>query len=141
LPNQFGEYDESPEKMGHHIHDFLNHNFANIIGGCCGTTPAHIREMANLAQNATVRRLPELQPETRLSGLEPLKISKIVNFVNIGERTNVSGSRKFARLIREKKYEEALSVALHQVEGGAQILGTATNWNSKSSCRLVLPSA
>lgn len=122
LPNQFGEYDESPKKMGTHIHDFLDHNFANIIGGCCGTTPDHIREMAVLAENASVRKLQKSQKETRLSGLEPLKISKTVNFVNIGERTNVSGSRKFARLIREKKYEEALSIARHQVEGGAQIL-------------------
>ncbi|MDA3904639.1 MAG: methionine synthase [Bacteroidales bacterium] len=122
LPNQFGEYDESPEKMGSHILDFLDHNFANIVGGCCGTTPDHIREMAQLAEKANVRKIPNLQTETRLSGLEPLKISKAVNFVNIGERTNVSGSRKFARLIREKKYEEALSVARHQVEGGAQII-------------------
>lgn len=122
LPNQFGEYDESPEKMAAHIHDYLDHNFANIVGGCCGTTPDHIREMAKLAEHATVRKIQERQIETRLSGLEPLKISKAVNFVNIGERTNVSGSRKFARLIREKKYEEALSVARHQVEGGAQIL-------------------
>jgi len=122
LPNQFGEYDESPEKMGHHIHDYLDHNFANIVGGCCGTTPDHIREMAKLAEKASVRKRPKQKTETRLSGLEPLKINKDVNFVNIGERTNVSGSRKFARLIREKKYEEALSVARHQVEGGAQIL-------------------
>ncbi len=122
LPNQFGEYDESPKQMGKHIHDFLDHNFANIVGGCCGTTPEHIREMAQFAKKARVRTLPKLQAETRLSGLEPLKISKAVNFVNIGERTNVSGSRKFARLIREKNYEEALSVARHQVEGGAQIL-------------------
>lgn len=122
LPNQFGEYDQSPEKMGAHIHDYLDHNFANIVGGCCGTTPDHIREMAKQAEHASVRKIKQRQTETRLSGLEPLKISKAVNFVNIGERTNVSGSRKFARLIREKKYDEALSVARHQVEGGAQIL-------------------
>ncbi len=122
LPNQFGEYDQSPEKMGHHIHDYLDHNFANIVGGCCGTTPAHIREMAKYAAEASVRKTPERKIETRLSGLEALKINKEANFINIGERTNVSGSRKFARLIREKKYEEALSVARHQVEGGAQIL-------------------
>jgi 5-methyltetrahydrofolate--homocysteine methyltransferase len=122
LPNQFGEYDQSPEKMGHHIHDYLDHNFANIVGGCCGTTPAHIREMAKYAADASVRKVPKRKIETRLSGLEALKINKEANFINIGERTNVSGSRKFARLIREKKYEEALSVARHQVEGGAQIL-------------------
>ncbi|HAG15064.1 MAG TPA: methionine synthase [Bacteroidales bacterium] len=122
LPNQFGEYDESPEKMGHHIHNFLDHQFTNIVGGCCGTTPAHIREMAKYAKNASIRKIPIRDNETRLSGLEPLKISKTVNFVNIGERTNVSGSKMFARLIREKKYEEALTIARHQVEGGAQII-------------------
>lgn len=122
LPNQFGEYDESPEKMGHHIHHFLAHQFTNIVGGCCGTTPAHIREMAKYAKNAPIRKIPIRDNETRLSGLEPLKISKTVNFVNIGERTNVSGSKMFARLIREKKYEEALTIARHQVEGGAQII-------------------
>ncbi|MBN2236080.1 MAG: homocysteine S-methyltransferase family protein, partial [Bacteroidales bacterium] len=92
LPNQFGEYDESPEKMGTHIHDFLNHDFANIVGGCCGTTPDHIREMAKIAEKANIRKIPAHETATRLSGLEPLKISKEVNFVNIGERTNVSGS-------------------------------------------------
>ena len=122
LPNQFGEYDESPEKMAGHIHDFLDHNFANIVGGCCGTTPEHIHEMVLLAEKASIRKVAKNHHETTISGLEPLKVSKQLNFVNIGERTNVSGSRKFARLIREKKYEEALSVARHQVEGGAQIL-------------------
>lgn len=122
LPNQFGEYDESPETMGAHIHDFLDHQFANIVGGCCGTTPEHIHEMVKIAEKSEVRKPSENTHTTEISGLEPLKVSKQVNFVNIGERTNVSGSRKFARLIREKKYEEALSVARHQVEGGAQIL-------------------
>lgn len=122
LPNQMGEYDESPEKMGHHIHDFLSNGFANIVGGCCGTTPDHIREIAKEAQKARVRIPSQIEKASRLSGLEALKISKEINFVNIGERTNVAGSIKFARLIREKKYEEALTVALHQVEGGAQVL-------------------
>lgn len=122
LPNQFGEYDESPEKMSGHIHDFLDHQFVNIVGGCCGTTPEHIHEMVKIAEKSEVRKVAENTHTTVISGLEPLKVSKQVNFVNIGERTNVSGSRKFARLIREKKYEEALSVARHQVEGGAQIL-------------------
>lgn len=122
LPNQFGEYDESPEKMSGHIHDFLDHQFANIVGGCCGTTPEHIHEMVKIAEKSEVRKVAENTHTTVISGLEPLKVSKQINFVNIGERTNVSGSRKFARLIREKKYEEALSVARHQVEGGAQIL-------------------
>lgn len=122
LPNQFGEYDESPEKMGRHIHDFLNSGFANIVGGCCGTTPEHIAEMARYAKKAKVRKPVETDMTTSLTGLELLKIRPEINFVNIGERTNVAGSRKFARLIREKKYEEALSVAHHQVEGGAQVL-------------------
>lgn len=122
LPNQFGEYDESPHKMAGHIHDFLDNKFANIVGGCCGTTPDHIHELAKLAETAEVRKPAENKHITGISGLEPLKISRELNFVNIGERTNVSGSRKFARLIREKRYEEALSVARHQVEGGAQIL-------------------
>jgi len=122
LPNQFGEYDESPKKMGGHIHDFLNSGFANIVGGCCGTTPEHIAEIARYAKNARVRKPAESDLSTSLTGLELLKITPEINFVNIGERTNVAGSRKFARLIREKKYEEALSVAQHQVEGGAQVL-------------------
>ena len=122
LPNQFGEYDESPHKMGTHIKDFLDHRFANIVGGCCGTTPDHIREIARLAEQANRREIPEKNHVTELSGLEPVKISKDKNFVNVGERTNVSGSRRFARLIREGNYEEALSVARDQVENGAQIL-------------------
>lgn len=122
LPNQFGEYDETPKIMSEHIHDFLDNSFTNIIGGCCGTTPSHIREFAKLASKAKVREIPTPQHITRLSGLEALKIQPESNFVNIGERTNVSGSKKFARLIREKKYEDALQVALEQVEGGAQII-------------------
>ncbi len=125
LPNQFGAYDESPEVMGAHIHDFLTHGFVNVVGGCCGTTPAHISRFARLAQEAKPRPLPDKKQwdgETVVTGLEPLRISREANFVNVGERTNVSGSRVFARLIREKKYEEALSIARHQVEGGAQMI-------------------
>lgn len=122
LPNQFGEYDESPGKMGGHIHDFLENGFANIVGGCCGTTPEHIAEIARHAKKAVVRKPARQDLSMNLTGLELLKITPEINFVNIGERTNVAGSRKFARLIREKKYEEALSVAHHQVEGGAQVL-------------------
>jgi len=122
LPNQFGEYDQSPHEMGLHIHDFLEHEFTNIVGGCCGTTPDHIREFARYAEKANARKRPEIKPNTKLSGLEALRIDKESNFINIGERTNVSGSRKFARLIREKKYEEALDVAHNQVEGGAQVI-------------------
>ncbi len=122
LPNQFGEYDETPEQMRDYMHDFIDHQFVNIVGGCCGTTPDHIREIARQAAQGQRRRIPQKQHISEVSGLEPLKIDREKNFINIGERTNVSGSRKFARLIREGKYEEALSVAREQVEGGAQIL-------------------
>ena len=122
LPNQFGEYDQSPSEMAGYISDFLDNRFVNLVGGCCGTNPDHIRGFAELAKNAPVRPIPERTHELRLSGLEPLTIFKGSNFINIGERTNVSGSRKFARLIKEEKYEEALSVARQQVESGAQVI-------------------
>lgn len=108
--------------MAGHLHDFAHQGFVNIIGGCCGTTPDHIRAFSKIAENASTRVIPEKQKETVFTGLEILKVSREKNFVNIGERTNVSGSKRFARLIREKKYEEALSIAQEQVEGGAQIL-------------------
>jgi len=122
LPNQFGEYDETPEMMSLQVAEFTNNLTVNIIGGCCGTTPEHIRELAKLA--AIARPHHKAQPEkiTRLSGLEPLNIDKLSNFVNIGERCNVAGSIKFARLIRDGKYDEALSVAREMVEGGAQVI-------------------
>ncbi|HTX88855.1 MAG TPA: methionine synthase [Bacteroidales bacterium] len=122
LPNQFGEYDESPETMSVAVKDFLAHRFVNIIGGCCGTTPEHIRQFEALAREASPRTIPQREPALQLSGLEPLVIFRGSNFINIGERTNVSGSRKFARLIKEEKYEEALSVARQQVESGAQVI-------------------
>lgn len=122
LPNQFGEYDESPKDMALQIKDFTDHNFVNIIGGCCGTTPDHIRELVKIAESASPHKRSNPNKEMNLSGLEPLTIFQGSNFINIGERTNVSGSLKFARLIREKKYEEALSVARDQVKGGAQII-------------------
>jgi 5-methyltetrahydrofolate--homocysteine methyltransferase len=122
LPNQFGEYDQGPSEMSIFIQDFLEHRFANIIGGCCGTTPDHIREFARLAEGALPRQVPEEPYDLRLSGLEPLIVFPGSNFINIGERTNVAGSRKFARLIREEKYEDALSIAREQVDNGAQVL-------------------
>jgi 5-methyltetrahydrofolate--homocysteine methyltransferase len=122
LPNQFGGYDDSPADMAGQLKEFLEAGAVNIIGGCCGTTPDHIKAFAALAKNYAPRRLPEIPVRTRLSGLEPLAVSRESNFVNIGERTNVAGSTKFAGFIREGKYEEALSVAREQVEGGAQIL-------------------
>jgi len=121
-PKQFGEYDESPETMGQHNHDFLDHRFANFIGGCCGTTPAHIREFVKIAATASVRTVPEKKPGLNVSGLEPLNHYPGSNFINIGERTNVAGSRKFSRLIFEEKFEDALSVAKQQVENGAQVI-------------------
>jgi 5-methyltetrahydrofolate--homocysteine methyltransferase len=122
LPNQFGEYDESPTEMSHQIRDFIDSGFVNIVGGCCGTTPEHIRALAPLAGAGKVRRPADPKPGLTLSGLEPLTAYEGSNFINIGERCNVAGSRKFARLIREKKYEEALEIARRQVEDGAQIL-------------------
>lgn len=122
MPNQFGEYDETPEIMAPQIKEFLDHKSVNIIGGCCGTTPDHIRAFARLAREAEPHRCNKAHHETRLSGLEPLNISKHTNFVNIGERCNVAGSRKFARLIADGKYEEALTIARKQVEGGAQVI-------------------
>jgi 5-methyltetrahydrofolate--homocysteine methyltransferase len=122
LPNQFGEYDQSAEEMSRLMKDFLDNRFLNIIGGCCGTTPEHIRLFAEMAAQSVPREIPQPETQLKLSGLEPLRIYKGSNFINIGERTNVSGSKKFARLIREEKYEEALSVARQQVENGAQVI-------------------
>ncbi len=122
LPNEFGEYDQSPEEMEQHIRDFVSHGFVNIIGGCCGTTPDHIRAMANGVKGMSIRQPSSASIHTQLSGLEPLVILPTTNFVNVGERTNVTGSRKFARLIKTGAFEEALSVAQHQVDGGAQII-------------------
>lgn len=122
LPNQFGEYDETPEMMVVQIKEFFENGLVNIVGGCCGTTPDHIRIFAQLAEKSKPRIPADVPVLTRLSGLEPLVIKRESNFVNVGERTNVAGSIKFARLIREKKYEEALDIARSQVEGGAQII-------------------
>ncbi len=122
LPNQFGLYDQTPEQMALEVKQMTDEGCVNIIGGCCGTTPAHIRELAKLAAQSSPRPLPVIKHELRLSGLEPLQMFEGSNFINIGERTNVSGSRKFARLIAEEKYEEALTIARHQVDGGAQVI-------------------
>ncbi len=122
LPNEFGEYDQSPEEMKAHIRDFVDHRFVNIVGGCCGTTPEHIKLMAEACEGMAPRIPVEAPTETMLSGLEPLIFTENTNFVNVGERTNVTGSRRFARLIKEEKFAEALSVALQQVENGAQII-------------------
>lgn len=122
LPNEFGEYDDTPEHMAAVTADFAEAGFLNLVGGCCGTTPDHIRAIAEAVRGLPPRPLPHPQPVTRLSGLEPLKVGPDSLFVNVGERTNVTGSRRFARLIRDDDYETAVDVALQQVRGGAQIL-------------------
>jgi 5-methyltetrahydrofolate--homocysteine methyltransferase len=122
LPNQFGEYDQSASFMASVTEGFMKEGWVNIIGGCCGTTPAHIRKIADASGKYKPRLKPEIRKYTRLSGLEVLTVTPETNFVNIGERTNVSGSIKFARLIREEKYDEALAIARNQVEGGAQVI-------------------
>ena len=122
LPNEFGQYDETPAKMKEVLENFAKDGLFNIVGGCCGTTPDHIKAFADIAREYAPRKIPHIEPYLRLSGLEPLILRPETNFVNIGERTNVAGSKKFARLIKEDKYEEALSVAKDQVEGGAQVL-------------------
>lgn len=122
LPNEFGEYDQSAEEMQTYIRDFAESGFVNIIGGCCGTTPDHIGAMVQAVKDVEPRKAATTKALPMYSGLEPLIVRPELNFINIGERTNVTGSKKFARLIREENYEEALSVARHQVEGGAQII-------------------
>lgn len=122
LPNEFGEYDQGAEEMQRYIRDFAASGFVNIIGGCCGTTPDHIRAMAEAVKNLPVRKPAPRSSYSMLSGLEPLIIRPETNFVNIGERTNVTGSKKFAKLIKSGKYDEALTIAAQQVEGGAQVI-------------------
>jgi 5-methyltetrahydrofolate--homocysteine methyltransferase len=122
LPNAFGGFDETPERMAHDLGGFADRGWINIAGGCCGTTPDHIRAIAAAVESRAPRVPPRPAPYTRLSGLEPLTIRPDSNFIVIGERTNVTGSPRFARLVREGDYEGALSVARQQVEGGANIL-------------------
>ncbi|HEY5604118.1 MAG TPA: homocysteine S-methyltransferase family protein, partial [Gammaproteobacteria bacterium] len=122
LPNAFGEYDETPESMAAQIHEWAQSGFLNIVGGCCGTTPAHIESIAHAVAELAPRNVPVLEPKCRLSGLEPLNIGKDSLFVNVGERTNVTGSARFKKLILEDNYDAALSVAREQVESGAQII-------------------
>jgi len=122
LPNAFGGYDETPDSMGVQIEDFLREGFVNIIGGCCGTTPEHIQVIARLAKKYPPRVLAVPEAIPRFSGMEPLTVFSGANFINIGERTNVTGSKAFSKLIVEGKYEDALAVARSQVEGGAQMI-------------------
>ena len=122
LPNEFGEYDQTPVEMAMFIEDFIKSGFVNIVGGCCGTTPDHIREMTACINGTSTRQIPVIKSLTSLSGMEALRLRPNTNFVNVGERTNVTGSRKFARLIKTGDLAEALSVARQQVDGGAQII-------------------
>ncbi len=122
LPDEFGRYKQTPEIMAEKIKAFAQEGLLNIVGGCCGTTPDHIKAIAQAVEGIKPRQIPNSKTFCRLSGLEVFDIRPDSNFVNIGERTNVAGSKKFADLIKEKKYEEALSIARHQIENGAQVI-------------------
>ncbi|MEJ2635315.1 MAG: methionine synthase, partial [Calditrichia bacterium] len=122
LPNEFCEYDETAEITAGFLAEYADSGFINIAGGCCGTTPPHIRKIAETLAGKKPRRIPEVEAYARFSGLEPLTVRPDSNFINVGERCNVTGSARFARLIREENYEQALEVARRQVENGAQIL-------------------
>ena len=122
LPDQFGNYAQQPADMANDVEQLLKNGYINIIGGCCGTTPEHIKKIAEKAAEYQPRIVPNIAPATVFSGLETVKAISDNNFINIGERTNVAGSKKFARLIKEQKYEEALSVAQQQIDDGAQVI-------------------
>ena len=122
LPNAFGEYDESPERQADYIADFAEAGLVNLVGGCCGTAPGHIAEIAKAVEGKAPREVPAVPVATRLAGLEPLNITDDSLFVNIGERTNITGSARFRNLIKAEDYDTALSVALQQVEVGAQVI-------------------
>lgn len=122
LPNEFGEYDQTPDEMAAIVKEFANSGYLNIIGGCCGTTPEHISAIADAVSGIPPRPLPHIEPACRLAGLEPFTIQKESLFVNVGERCNVTGSARFKKLIINDDYATALEVALEQVENGAQII-------------------
>jgi 5-methyltetrahydrofolate--homocysteine methyltransferase len=122
LPNEFGEYDLQPADMAEHIKEWGNSGFLNIVGGCCGSSPAHIKAIADAVADIKPREIPDIPVECRLSGLEPFNIAPDSLFVNVGERTNVTGSARFKRLIKEEDYDTALEVALEQVNAGAQVI-------------------
>jgi 5-methyltetrahydrofolate--homocysteine methyltransferase len=122
LPNEFGEYDETPESMAAHIREWAQSGLLNLVGGCCGSTPDHIRAIAEAVEGCAPRGIPTMPPECRLSGLEPVTLNSESLFANIGERTNVTGSARFRKLITDGDYETALEVALQQVKGGAQLI-------------------
>jgi 5-methyltetrahydrofolate--homocysteine methyltransferase len=122
LPNELGGYDETPEQTATFVAEFAEAGLVNVVGGCCGTTPAHIEAIARSVEGATPRIVPVRTPRLELSGLEPFALTDDIPFVNVGERTNITGSAKFRRLIKDNEYGEALVVALQQVENGAQII-------------------
>ena len=122
LPNEFGQYDETPEKMAAVLREFAEHGLVNLVGGCCGTTPDHIRAFADAVRDLEPRRPATPASRLRLSGLEPLTVGPETLFVNVGERTNVTGSRKFAKLVLAGEYDKGLEIARQQVENGAQML-------------------
>jgi 5-methyltetrahydrofolate--homocysteine methyltransferase len=122
LPNEFGLYDESPEYMAGMLAEFADAGLVNIVGGCCGTSPAHIRAIAEAVRGKSPRKIPEVKPLLRLSGLEPFTLAPEITFVNIGERTNITGSAKFRKLITAGDYAAALPIAREQVENGAQVI-------------------
>lgn len=122
LPNEFGRYDESPEFMAAQIEDFAREGLVNVVGGCCGSTPEHIRAIAEAVRKYPPRAIPDITPKMRLSGLEPFTLTEEIPFVNVGERTNVTGSAKFRKLITAGDYVAALDVARDQVANGAQII-------------------
>jgi 5-methyltetrahydrofolate--homocysteine methyltransferase len=122
LPNEMGDYEERPNETASILQEFAESGFVNVVGGCCGTTPEHIKSISQAVRNCKPRIIPTQKPYLHLSGLEPEIVHPETNFVNIGERTNVAGSKKFAHLIMEEHFEEALSVARQQVNNGAQIL-------------------
>ena len=122
LPNAFGEYDEGPGDTAEHVHEFATAGFVNLVGGCCGTTPAHIAEIAKQVDGVAPREVPQISPALRLSGLEPFTVTEESLFVNVGERTNITGSSRFRNLIKAGDFDTALSVAVQQVETGAQVI-------------------
>ncbi|MCD5311357.1 methionine synthase [Kineosporia babensis] len=122
LPNSFGEYEQEPGETSHLVGGFASDGLVNVVGGCCGTTPAHIAAIASKVRGLVPRQVPRVQPQTRFSGLEPMNITETTGFVMIGERTNVTGSAKFRRLIEADDYQTAVEVALDQVRGGANVL-------------------
>ncbi len=122
LPNEFGEYDDTPDHMSGLLEDFAQQGWLNIVGGCCGTTPAHIAAIAEKVAKLPPRQIPDISPQSAYAGLEPFKISEDTNFVMVGERTNITGSKRFERLIKTGDYDTALEVARNQVEGGANVI-------------------